>query len=90
MSLASPQSKSPERLAEAPFNDTQADLILRSSDGVHFRVFKTVLSLASLTFADMFSIPLPPSEKPHDEVQVVSLSDYSTLLYVTFIRCGEH
>jgi len=82
----SPQSKPPEQLelAEAPFNDTQADLILRSSDEVplHFRVFKNILSLASPIFADMFSIPSPspPSKKPHDEVQVVPVSEHSTAL----------
>ena len=70
----------PERLAAAPFNDAQADLILQSSDEVHFRVFKTVLSLASLTFADMFSILSPLFQKSHDEVQVVSLSEHSTAL----------
>jgi hypothetical protein len=84
----SPRSKSPEQpdfaAAEAPFDDAQADLILRSSDEVpvHFRVFKNILSLASPVFADMFSIPLPspPPEKPHDEVQVVLLSEHSTAL----------
>lgn len=84
----SPQPKPPEQLesaaAEAPFDDAQADLILRSSDEVpvDFRVFKNILSLASPIFADMFSIPSPtPSpEKPHDEVQVVPLSEHSTAL----------
>ena len=81
-----PQSKPPEQpeLAEAPFDDVQANLILRSSDEVpvHFRVFKNILSLASPIFADMFSIPSPslPSEKSHDEVQVVTLSENSTAL----------
>ena len=71
----SPLSKYLEQpeLAEAPFDDAKADLILRSSDEVpvHFRVFKIILSLASPVFADMFSMPSPstPSEKPHDEVQ---------------------
>jgi len=82
------ESKPPEpeqvECAEAPFNEAQADLILRSSDvvPVHFRVFKNILSLASPVFADMFSIPSPspPSEKPHDEVQVVPLSEHSTVL----------
>src|SRR6267154_1584417 len=80
----SPQSKPPEqlKLAEAPFDHAQADLILRSSDEVHFRAFKNILSLASPIFADMFSIPSPssPSEKPHDEVQVVPLSEHSIAL----------
>ena len=74
----------PENLAEAPFDDARADLVLRSSDKVDFRVFKIILSLASPIFTDMFSIPLPPSDsKPSDdEVQVVSLSEHSTALDV--------
>jgi len=84
----SPQSRPPKQLelAEAPFDDAQADLILRSSDEVpvHFRVFKNILSLASPIFADMFSIPSPSplSEKPHGGVQVpvVPLSEHSTAL----------
>jgi hypothetical protein len=47
---------------------------------VHFHIFKIILSLASPIFADMFSIPSPPSKKPHDEVQVVPLSEHSTAL----------
>lgn len=89
----SPHSKPPEQLelgqlAGAPFDDAQADLILRSSDEVpvHFRVFKNILSLASPIFADMFSIPSPPppnpSEKLHDDSEghVVPLSENSTTL----------
>ena len=49
---------------------------------MHFRVFKLILSLASPIFADVFSIPQPPSEKPDDEVQVVPLSEDSTALEV--------
>jgi hypothetical protein len=64
MSPLSPQPKPTGQLAEAPFDDAQADLILRSSDKVpvHFCVFGNILSLASQTFADMFRIP----QKPHD------------------------
>ena len=75
-------STPPEKLAEAPFDDPQADLILQSSDEVHFRVFKLILSLASPIFKDMFSIPSPPSQNPHDEVQVVHLTEHSTALDV--------
>ena len=77
-----PTNMPPEKLAEAPFNDSRADLILQSSDEVHFRVSKLILSLASPIFSDMFSIPSPPSEKPHDEVQVVHLTEHSTTLDV--------
>jgi len=79
-SLASPQPEPREQLAEAPFDDTRADLILQSSDKVQFRVFKNIFYLASPVFADMFSIPSPPSEKPHDEARVVPLSEHSTAL----------
>ena len=71
---------SPENLADAPFDDKKADLILRSSDQVHFYVFKPILSLASPVFTDMFSLPSPPSQNSHDEVQVVPLSEDSTTL----------
>ena len=80
MSPSKPTKRS-EKLAPAPFDDEQADLILQSSDKVHFRVFKLILSLASPIFADTFNIPLPPSEKP-DEVQVVPLSEDSIALEV--------
>ena len=71
-----------KKLALAPFDDEQADVILQSSDQVHFRVFKNILSLASPIFADTFNIPSPPSKDPDDEVQVVTLSEDSTALDV--------
>jgi hypothetical protein len=61
---AKPQAsrKPPEKVAEAPFNDLEADLILRSSDEVHFYVVK-ILTLASPVFADKFStLPAPPHQ----------------------------
>lgn len=70
-----------EKLAAAPFDDARADLILQSSDEIHFRVFKLIISLASPIFTDMFRIPSPPSQNSH-EVQVVSLSEDSTALDV--------
>ncbi|OJT03301.1 hypothetical protein TRAPUB_6079 [Trametes pubescens] len=48
------------RTASSPFDKPSADLILRSSDGVDFRVFKWILSDASEVFAGMFSLPTPP------------------------------
>ena len=82
--LVSPKATTlpPEMSTEAPFDDPQADLILQSSDGVHFRVFKLILSLASPVIVDMFSIPLPSSQKPHDEDHVVHLTEHSTALDV--------
>ncbi|KAI0063632.1 hypothetical protein BV25DRAFT_1837583 [Artomyces pyxidatus] len=53
------------RDAAAPFDDTaRADIILRSSDGVDFRVYKNILSLASPVFGTMFSLPQPA--EPYD------------------------
>jgi BTB/POZ domain len=77
-----PPSRSRKIFAQAPFDDAQADVILQSSDQVHFQVFKNILSLASPIFADTFSFPSPPSKTPDDEVQVVTLSEDSTALEV--------
>ncbi|KAJ7022055.1 hypothetical protein C8F04DRAFT_971945, partial [Mycena alexandri] len=44
------------RDAGAPFDDEDADMILRSSDLVDFRVHKLFLSKASLVFRDMISL----------------------------------
>ncbi|KAI0255963.1 hypothetical protein BJV78DRAFT_1113987, partial [Lactifluus subvellereus] len=42
-----------------PFDDADADIILRSSDQVNFHVYKVILSVASPFFKDMFSLPQP-------------------------------
>jgi hypothetical protein len=44
-------------VAKAPFNDTTADIIIRSKDGVNFYVHSLVLSLASPFFKTMFTLP---------------------------------
>ncbi|KAG1734085.1 uncharacterized protein EDB91DRAFT_1251134 [Suillus paluster] len=43
--------------APSPFDHQKADIILRSSDGVDFRVFKLFLTLASPFFEIMFELP---------------------------------
>ncbi|TBU34038.1 hypothetical protein BD311DRAFT_747015 [Dichomitus squalens] len=51
--------------AEPPFNNPSADLILRTSDNVKFRVWKSILREASPVFADMFALgrrPIQPSQ----------------------------
>ncbi|KAK7684440.1 hypothetical protein QCA50_012387 [Cerrena zonata] len=52
--------------AQAPFDDTTASIVLRSSDGVDFYVYKEILKCASPFFRDMFS--LPQSSHTEDEV----------------------
>jgi BTB/POZ domain len=77
MSTSTTSQESPETLVVAPFDHKRADLILRSSDGVNFRVFKIILSLASSVFNDMFDIPQPisESENNHDELRVVTVTE---------------
>jgi hypothetical protein len=57
----------------------RADLISRSKDEkpVLFRVYKSILALASPVFADMFSLP---SQGPPGETQVVDLLENSDTL----------
>src|SRR6267154_3816499 len=43
--------------ASAPFDHAKADVILRSADGVEFRVFKLFLSLGSPFFETLFDLP---------------------------------
>ena len=50
-------TEQPVTVTSAPFDHQSADVILRSSDNVEFRVFKVILSLASTVFSDMFSLP---------------------------------
>jgi hypothetical protein len=76
---AEPQEPT-ETLASAPFDDSRADFILRSNNGVDFRVFKIILSQASPIFTDMFNIPQPASEELPAQCPVVTLSEDSKSL----------
>jgi hypothetical protein len=62
------------------FDVSDADLVIRSSDFVDFRVHKLVLSMASPFFKDL----LPPYQLPDTEtvdgLHVVQLSEDSELL----------
>jgi hypothetical protein len=44
-----------------PFDDADADTILRSIDNLDFRVYRVILSKASPVFRDMFTFPHPPT-----------------------------
>ena len=55
--------------AAAPFDHAKADIILRSSDHVDFRVFKLFLSLASPFFETLFDIPQPTEDVGDQEVK---------------------
>ncbi|EIW58556.1 uncharacterized protein TRAVEDRAFT_85177, partial [Trametes versicolor FP-101664 SS1] len=44
-----------------PFTKGTADIILRATDGIEYRVHKAVLSEASSVFADLVTLPQPMS-----------------------------
>ena len=78
----------PPKLANAPFDDRRADLVLHSSDGVNFFVFKLILSLASSVFADMFTFPLPATpQDSSDEPPVVQLPEDAETLDMALRYC---
>lgn len=71
--------------ASSPFDHPKADVILRSSDNVDFRVFKLFLSLASPFFETLFELPQPSEEKTEnwemkDGLAVVPISEDSRTL----------
>ncbi|KAG1888256.1 hypothetical protein F4604DRAFT_1877393 [Suillus subluteus] len=55
--------------ASTPFDHAQADVILRTADGVEFRVFKLFLSLASPFFETLFSLPQAPDGATDQEMK---------------------
>ncbi|THH11178.1 hypothetical protein EW146_g8139 [Bondarzewia mesenterica] len=79
--------------AEAPFNDPRADIILRSCDHVDFRVYKTVLSLASPFFETMFALPEPASsadgecDERKDNAIVIPVAEKSHTLDILLLSC---
>jgi hypothetical protein len=65
-----------------PFDVPDADLIIRSSDLVDFRVHKPVLHMASPSIKDLLSLPQPSDSELEfvDGLPVVQLSEDSELL----------
>ncbi|KAH9914114.1 uncharacterized protein B0H18DRAFT_1046655 [Fomitopsis serialis] len=74
--------------APAPFNKPTADLILRSSDGMNFRVRKAILAEASPVFEDMLSLPTPqdPAESPNN-LPIVPMTEDSRILQGLLCLC---
>jgi BTB/POZ domain len=67
-----------------PFEVPDANLIIRSSDFVDFRVHKSILAMASPFFKDLLSLPQPSDSKLIDGLPVVQLSEGSELLNSLF------
>lgn len=78
---------------------TQTRLVFRSSDNVHYKLHKLVLSLASDFFNDMFELPQPlhssdlnvsmqPTGDPQvDGLLVIPVSEPSSVLTPLFLLC---
>lgn len=64
--------------AQAPFNNPDHDIVLRSVDGIDFHNFKLILSLVSPMFKDMFTLPQNESEPA---VPIIPVTEPSTILY---------
>ena len=67
------------------FGTTDPDIILRSADGQEFHVHKTMLSIASPVFQDMFTLPQPPSPEL-SSIPVIDMCEAGNILDV-FLRC---
>ncbi|THH14640.1 hypothetical protein EW146_g5718 [Bondarzewia mesenterica] len=73
-----------------PFDDADADVILRSSDHTDFRVYQIILVKASPFFRDMFSLPQPNAESPDSErdgVPVIHVEEETTTLAALLRLC---
>lgn len=68
----------PEPNVSPLFNHAKADIILRSSDGVEFRLHKVILEMASPIFCDMFTLPQEASQS--DRAQVVDVTETARTL----------
>jgi hypothetical protein len=69
--------------AASPFDHPKADVILRSSDGIDFYVFKLLLTLASPFFETMFNLPQPAvgtCDDTKDGFPVVNMQEDSKTL----------
>ena len=57
-----------------------ANIIIRSSDQVNFRVHKSLLAVSSPFFKDLLSLPQPPDDELIDGLPVVALPEDAGLL----------
>ncbi|KAK7024435.1 hypothetical protein VNI00_016286 [Paramarasmius palmivorus] len=54
------------KVAAAPFDASDADVILHTSDNVHFYIYRLILTLVSPFFRDMFTLPNPDASDAND------------------------
>ena len=65
----------------APLDVPDANLIIRSSDLVDFRVHKPIFAMVSPFFTDLLSLPQPSDSESVDGLPVVHLPENAELLY---------
>jgi hypothetical protein len=70
------EAPSPPKYSDMP----NADIILRSSDLVNFRIHRSVLVTSSPFFRDMFSLPQPSNDVAPDGLPVLHLSETAEVL----------
>ncbi|KAI0944300.1 hypothetical protein AcW1_002045 [Taiwanofungus camphoratus] len=70
-----------------PFDHPSADVIVRSSDNVDFRVFKLILTLASEVLAQTMSLALETGVMSDDGLPLVILPEDSQTLYKILQFC---
>ncbi|KAJ6604106.1 hypothetical protein DFH09DRAFT_1018033 [Mycena vulgaris] len=76
--MASPPPENPHTFTPtSPFDSPGADIILRSSDGAEFRVYRAILSLVSPFFQDMF---LLPQLAPEPQIPIITVQEDSVRL----------
>jgi hypothetical protein len=76
------------RLAKSPFDDSRADIIIRSNDSMDFRVFKIILSLISPVFSEKFNAASRgPRAGDASAVLVVPLPEDSETLDLALRHC---
>jgi hypothetical protein len=67
-----------------PFCVPDANLLIRSSDLVDFRVHKSVLAMVSPIFRDTLSLPQPSDSEIVDGLPMIQISEDSELLNCLF------
>ncbi|EIW79733.1 hypothetical protein CONPUDRAFT_74088 [Coniophora puteana RWD-64-598 SS2] len=75
------------RIATAPFDASDADIVFRTSDDVDFRLHRIILALASPIFKDMLGLPQPPSDDDGKSLPIVPVSESSRVLEPLLLFC---
>ena len=70
--------------AGTPFDEANADVILRTSDNIDFRVFKLFLSFSSPFFRTMFELP---QAEGNGGLPIIPMSEHSTVLKRLLLFC---